>query len=204
MTDLRSSSRDYLHRLASITEDISAVHEEQQLISNNGDKLGEQIANDLLLMETHNRISNLRLTRNRITFQTPELFCQDPRTEIIHIIGHMEITLNFSNDGRDSILWKNLDRKVSGHHAPHIFGGGDACLGNAAEVVTEYIAGKRILELAEFAICFCEDVNTADPVGREINRWPVAPGQEKLLETLGLDTNSICASGLRLDQTDPR
>lgn len=125
------------------------------------------------LLETP-KIRDVRVRDGVIQVFTDTLFCVDPRSKKKHEIGHFRI--EFSSNG--SVRWYNLARQVNGYEnrmqAPHVFSNGNACLGNAAEIIPELAANYEFAALAMVCIQFVESVNTDDAAGRHINLWPVA------------------------------
>lgn len=122
------------------------------------------------------KIKRLRMKGTSLEVFTNILYCEDPRTNLVHEIGEFKITIPIDGDG--SILWHNLSRQVDAHSAgqmaPHIWSSGKACEGNMEETFIELISRYEISVLAMLAIEFVESVNTSDSAGQHINKWPVA------------------------------
>lgn len=108
---------------------------------------------------------------------TETLFCTDPRTKIRHDIGAFCIEI-YTSGASNGVRWFNLTRRVDGYksgmQAPHVFPEGNACFGNTAETFAELIGSYEFAAAAMVAIQFVESVNTDDPAGATIDRWPVA------------------------------
>ena len=116
------------------------------------------------------KIRDVRVQNGTIRVFTDTLYCVDPRTSKKHEIGHFRIEIHPGG----SVRWFNLVRQVNGMQAPHVFGRGDACLGNMDEVIPELAANYEYAALAMICIQFVESVNVSDEAGARINQWPEA------------------------------
>lgn len=120
------------------------------------------------------KVRRVDAREGKIVIHTDILFCVDPRTGKKHEIGAFCIELDTQ---RGAPRWTNLTRRVDGYKrnqmAPHIWENGDACLGNTAEVFPELIGNYEYAAAAMIAIQFVESVNTDDPAGKHIDRWPI-------------------------------
>ncbi len=112
---------------------------------------------------------------SKLSVFTDVLFCIDSRTGNRHEIGAFRIDIDAN---RGEVRWHNLTRKVDGYrgrmNAPHVWESGEACLGTFAEIQAELVGNHEYAALAMVAIQFVESVNTGDPAGRHIDKWPVA------------------------------
>ena len=117
----------------------------------------------------------MRVEGQSIVVFTEVLNCRDNRTGYLHEIGAFKIELPFAGN---SPIWTNLTRRVKGfkenQHAPHIWAGGDACLGNAAHIFPDLFTNRQFAVAAQIAIEFVESANTNDPAGKHISSWPLA------------------------------
>lgn len=116
------------------------------------------------------KIRDVRVREGAIQVFTDTLYCVDPRSNKKHEIGNFRIEFGLSG----TVRWHNLTRLIGGCHAPHVLDGGEACLGNMAEVIPELIANYEFAALAMVCIQFVESVNVDDRAGALIHKWPVA------------------------------
>ena len=127
------------------------------------------------------KVERVTVSESIIDVFTDTLYCQDPRSKIVHEIGAFNIKI-FVNGDENCIRWFNMTRRVNGYegemHAPHVFHTGKACMGNTAEAFPQLIAQYKFAACIVLAIQFIESVNTDDPAGRHIDKWPQA--KEKL------------------------
>lgn len=121
------------------------------------------------------KVKNVQVVDGVVKVFTDTLYCVDPRSGKRHEIGAFRIEIVTSNG---DVRWHNLTRTVSayweGSNAPHVSGSGHACLGSMAEIIPELVGNYEFAALALVAIQFVESVNTDDPAGKYIDRWPVA------------------------------
>jgi hypothetical protein len=110
------------------------------------------------------------------SFITKQIVAEDSRTGAYHLIGRLQVRVETATG---SLRFQNLDRRVDGYdsgmHAPHVMRGGEACLGSFLEVTSapDGPAAKRDwISLMLMIIAFLESVNTSDPAGRHVHKWP--------------------------------
>lgn len=111
-----------------------------------------------------------------VVVYTRNLLAFDDRTGAYHDIGRMKMTINMV-DG--AIAFRNQDRQIRGHHAPHVFGDGRPCMGNFAEMVADMVAEGNWLGLIQGAILFIETANTQDSAGQYVHTWPFCEHPEE-------------------------
>lgn len=115
----------------------------------------------------------------RVNIETEMLYCEDPRTGILHEIGEFVISISPMGDSDNIVKWTNLTHSISayesGMQAPHVFARGNACFGNIGENLINLVAELELEFAFQIAIQFIESVNTDDSAGRHIDKWPVAP-----------------------------
>ncbi len=155
-------------------------HKSELLALEAGDKNGR----DRLLLEFERLKASPKIERvvvegGVLKVWTPQLTVVDPRDGKRRLLGRFRIEVRLERDGAGHyIRFYNLDRQVSGMssnmHAPHVYSGGDACLGSAQEPLAELIGLQRLADAASLGIQFLESVNTADEAGRYVNCWPEA------------------------------
>jgi len=101
----------------------------------------------------------------------------DPRTKKEHELGRFRIVMNFLNS---TIRMYNLDRTVnaykSGFHAPHVFADGHGCLGTIENIMPQLIARMDVPTILTTILAYLSSVNTDDPAGRYVERWPLRGG----------------------------
>ncbi len=118
------------------------------------------------------KIKKIAIEDQVLRVYTHCLFCKDPRTGKTHELGRFEIRI----DQEDGISFFNLTRRVcgmeSGMQAPHVFSGGNACWGNAEELVQELLQKGEFEALIAYCIQYLESVNVEDSAGQYINCWP--------------------------------
>lgn len=146
----------------------------EQLEASKGGQLSEYgLEFDKLLQVP--KVIRVEAKEGKVNVFTDVLFCTDPRSGIRHEIGAFRIELDTT---RGAPRWFNLTRQVAGYKesqmAPHIWASGEACLGNTAEIFPTLIGAFEFSAAAMVAIQFVESVNTDDPAGKHINKWPVA------------------------------
>jgi hypothetical protein len=120
------------------------------------------------------KVLDVRVADEQVNIFTDILYCRNPKTGRTHEIGKFNIEIKAD----EGIRWFNLTRQVEEKNAPHIDSDGDACLGNAEEIVPELLANYEFAALAMIAIQFVESVNTGDSYV-DIKNWPVVQVKER-------------------------
>ena len=111
---------------------------------------------------------------------TSDIYVKHPeRPEEVYDIGRflIKIYMNGAWEKKKTIAMLNLKHKVIGFNdqymeAPHVYADGHACFGNFTELLAEEYGRGNIYALVMGCIIFLESVNTADPAGKMITRWP--------------------------------
>jgi hypothetical protein len=134
----------------------------------------DHIKQEYLNLYDIDHVMTVEVQNDRLIISTDTLFCKNPETNNYHEIGEFKITI-FINE--DRVHWHNLTRQVNGCNdkqmAPHIWKDGYACLGNMNNVFPYLIRNREFSTIIGLAIQFVESVNTSDPAGRYITRWPL-------------------------------
>jgi hypothetical protein len=130
------------------------------------------------------KIKGISFDNGTMIVNTTTLYCQDPRTEIIHNIGEFNIHIRINPEPEESqspdrlVTFFNLTRRPDGYNnnmnAPHVFANGTPCLGTLHEILAQQIANYEFAIVVTLALQFIENVNTQDSAGKHICRWPVA------------------------------
>lgn len=177
-SNISSAKNDIESYKKSMIDKLRKIEEYELLLNNYNEALEKKketyrIEFDKLLEV--DKVVGLDVSSKGIEVFTDTLYCEDPRSKKIHEIGKFRISIPI---GTGSIRWHNLTRRIQGHsssmHAPHIFKEGNACLGNAEQVLPGLIANYQFSIIAMYAIQFVESVNVGDCAGACITAWPVA------------------------------
>jgi len=139
-----------------------------------GEKFGREFDGLLRVPKVRRVVVN----GHNVEVYTDMIYCRDPRSKKLHELGKFRICVNvFAGE----VLWFNLTRQINGFkknmHAPHVFDGGRACLGSAAEPLAELLSNFEVAATVMYAIQFLESVNVDDVSGVYIDRWPLAANQ---------------------------
>jgi hypothetical protein len=139
------------------------------------DKFGKEFDR----LKRNPKIIGLEISDSSIQVMTTVLNVVDPRTKKEHELGKFHITID-SKNGIPSFI--NLTRRVKGMqanmHAPHVWSAGNACLGSLNSSLPKLITSYEWATAVELCIAFLESVNTDDPAGRKVNKWPLSPAQK--------------------------
>lgn len=97
-------------------------------------------------------------------------------------IGDFRIEID--TQGRNGcVKMFNLTRQVnaykSGMQAPHVFPEGNPCLGNLSEAIPQYIGEYEYSVVVMLCIQYLQSVNTSDPAGKYIEKWPVVENKKE-------------------------
>lgn len=130
------------------------------------------------------KIKGISFVEGSLIIRTNMLYCEDPRTEIIHEIGEFNILIRVTphEEGATNpdylVLFYNMTRKIrvggGMMQAPHVFADGRPCLGSLYDILVQQIADYQFSVVALLAIQFIENVNVDDSAGKNIHKWPVA------------------------------
>lgn len=129
----------------------------------------------------HPKVTDLTIDENIIRFTTTPLFCQNPKTGIVHKMGRQQISIDTDKTDMSHIVqWKCLDGKLgrNDYPAPHVIYDGYACLGNAGTTIRDLAKKQEWEQLVWVAIQFVESVNIEDSAGKTIVEWPHATPNE--------------------------
>ncbi|MBX9686180.1 MAG: hypothetical protein K2X27_05730 [Candidatus Obscuribacterales bacterium] len=121
------------------------------------------------------KIKNVTVSGGIINVYTDTLYARGLPGRYYEI-GAFRIDLNPAGDGAPR--WYNETRRVRGYkegmHAPHIWSGGNACLGNTATSFLHLFKARHWHLAAALAIEFVESTNQSDPAGKCVGSWPAA------------------------------
>jgi hypothetical protein len=139
------------------------------------------------------KVTDVKVTKDHIVVKTSNLYCTDPRTNLVHDIGAFEIQIPVN--GHDGVRWFNKTRRVmkSAMNAPHVNSEGNPCLGNMKDVFPTLIARREFASAIEAAIAFVESVNVNDSWGTHINQWPVARNANTTTDNNAAQTNNAAS-----------
>ena len=123
------------------------------------------------------KVRHIVMRSGIIEVLTDTLCCRNPNTKLLHEIGKFNIKV-FMNGDNGCVRWFNLTRMVVGYggqemNAPHVYGAGNACMGNTSETFPQLIATCEYAACIFLAIQFIESVNIDDGAGRHIVNWPI-------------------------------
>jgi hypothetical protein len=129
------------------------------------------------------KVTRFLVEGEKIVVHTTRLFCQNPKTGIIHRLAKMEITVDTkAREIKEVLRWRSLEGQVAretSRPAPHVIGSdGTACLGNAYESIAQLFAQQEWEQLIHLAILFVESVNIDDIAGSSLVQWPHATPAE--------------------------
>jgi len=168
--------RDLIRNIRVVEEESFLVENFESALLERKEVYGEEF--DKLL--EIDKVIGVEVSTKRVEVYTKNLYCTDPRSNVVHDIGKFRISIPI---GKGTILWHNLTRRIYGYsedmHAPHVFKEGKACLGNAEQVLPELIAKYQFSIIAMYAIQFIESVNVEDSAGAKIINWPALSKRKK-------------------------
>ena len=134
-------------------------------------------------IEEYNRLTNLAHIENvtvighRLICYTDMITYTDPRTDIVHLCGKMKIEIDMDNG---TVRMYNQNWIVRDMQAPHVFPGGDPCLGNISNILPELVGRYDFPAAIMVAIQYLESVNIRDSAGVKCHYWPI--DMDKLTE----------------------
>lgn len=135
-----------------------------------GEEFDQYFSNKLIL--------GVVVTQDCIEIFTDTLYCEDPRTHILHELGKFKIVIYTSPEQLGNIRAFNMTRTVSGYysnqHAGHVDNYGRPCFGNAGQIVADLCASRDMFTLANYMIAYLQSVNVDDGAGNWIKSFPVA------------------------------
>lgn len=148
-----------------------------------------KVSGDFVTIMNIDKIKRLDVYGKVIEVYTKNLYCQNPGDKTIRDIGEFKIDI-FTDSSGCTVRWHNLTRLIDAHdsgmNAPHIWSSGEACLGNAGEIISDMMTRKEYLGVIMTAIAFVEEVNIGDGAGRYINKWPSSEKKSKPIEEKGV------------------
>ena len=155
--NLREAERALVHYKSDIEEQIEVYKREFDRIKN------------------ISKVFNVAFDKNGriISVMTDDLFCENPKTKLLHYLGKYNIKINMSQQ-YSQIQFLNLTRTIGGKHHPHVTSNGSACLGNFSEAMPQLVGRNEFAILITMAIKFLESVNVEDSWGSTIVNWPLA------------------------------
>jgi hypothetical protein len=139
----------------------------------------KKASRELEIISKNKNVIKYTFSDNKIVVTTHDIYCTNPKTKIVHYIGMFNITLNLNpskhEEGASIVKFENLHgvNKKCGHHAPHVFGNGSACLGNISTALPQLIAKCEFALAVDLCIQFLQSVNIEDSAGRNLVHFPI-------------------------------
>lgn len=118
-------------------------------------------------------ITGIRMNEATISVSTKHIYILDTRSGVWHDIGRFEMRIDLDT-GQYRFL--NQTRNYTRHH-PHVFAGGDPCLGTLAEAVPQMRTNRDWPAFIELGLLYLESVNYGDS-HMNLHRFPVVPDPE--------------------------
>lgn len=128
------------------------------------------------------QVSSIFVEDGMVHVYTTDINVKDDRKDgKLHNIGtfHIQLGMNRSTyDPHKSVIITNTKHRIEGYsgvmEAPHVFNGGALCHGNLVNSMVEHYKNRDLYNMVMGLIMFLESVNTGDPAGKYINKFPVA------------------------------
>jgi len=125
---------------------------------------------DKLLDLAH--IIKATISGDTLIVETDMIKATDPRTEVVHLVGRVKISIRMSS-GYVNI--RNLSWLVNNMNAPHVFNNGEPCLGNIGSILPELVGRYDFAAALMVIIQYLESINVNDSAGVKAHYWPIDP-----------------------------
>jgi len=164
--------RDYL----SLERQIPLEMQQLEAIKDLPDKIEEKLIHEFEILKNNKKITKIEVDNEFLTLYTTDLVMTDKHNRQFKIYP-MKIEIHIE---AGSVRFFKANPSDPDYHAywthndshPHISGSsGEACLGNAAEMIADYLSKYEFGALAYILIDFLENVNIDDSAGQYATKW---------------------------------
>jgi len=171
-------ARDHQQKLALEIRTAQTLQSNLSKMESDDGGVKERVEKEMRTLSLNKNIIKTYVMGNKMIILTKNIYCEDPRSKIIHDIGIFNIFLKLDPEESGYIVtFFNLKHTVSGmserQQAPHVFEHGDPCLGSISETLPQLIGSGEYAVAADLCIQFLQSVNVDDSAGRHIHNWPI-------------------------------
>ncbi|MFA5490968.1 MAG: hypothetical protein WC284_17455, partial [Candidimonas sp.] len=161
-------------QLRDLIRDVEHDARYLEMLDSGEKELTDKLRREYASLRRINKIKSVHADPHamKLTVMTEHLYCENPKTHILHDMGEYKIDISLARDF--GITWNNKTRKINGKSHPHVDESGRACMGNFAETVPSLIAKNELVPLIIMCLRFIESVNVNDAWGEQIRNWPEA------------------------------
>ena len=163
---VRRLQRDLVETIRQRNEDQTRMN----YLDNASEGVNHEEEFDRLLELAH--IIKVTISGDTLIAVTDMIKAVDPRTEVVHLVGRVKISIRMSS-GYVNI--RNLSWLVNGMNAPHVFNSGEPCLGNIGSILPELVGRYDFAAALMVIIQYLESVNVNDSAGVKTHYWPIDP-----------------------------
>ncbi len=147
--------------------------EELKELDQASDDAGEY-AGEYALLSANALIDQLWVWGSLIHILTPMITVEEEG--VVYEMGRYFIVARLGQEAK-YIRFYNLEHRRDGiedaMHHPHVYGGGNACYGDAENALNDALSSLQLFQVIYQLVSFLASVNTDDKAGKFVSRWPV-------------------------------